>query len=192
MIKILIYSIVLVFGFFLGSIALSSPILDPIKQAAEQIKAGNINNAITILTLIAEKGDSIADWALVRIYIFSSSRYNNTEKGIESLLRLSARNNADSKEVLGDLYYYGRRVPQDYKKAAGWYADYVKYERDSDILTRYGLLFAMGKGVEKNKTKALHLFSEAVKKGYLPAFLLGKKVYQSMTPLEKFFLQDSN
>ena len=189
MIKILIYSIVLVFGFFLGSIALSSPILDPIKQAAEQIKAGNINNAITILTLIAEKGDSIADWALVRIYIFSSSRYNNTEKGIESLLRLSARNNADSKEVLGDLYYYGRGVPQDYKEAAGWYADYVKYERDPDILTRYGLLLAMGKGVEKDETAAFKLFREAALKGYIPAILLGRKVYQILGPIERFFIE---
>ncbi len=180
----------ILFGFlFMTGLAIAGPIPNPIEQAHQQMKDGDVNGAIATLTPLANRGDPTASWILVRVYIYARSSYQNVEKGIEILERLSSENDPNSKEALGDLYYYGKLVPQDYKKAAEWYADYVKYERDPDILTRYALLFAMGKGVEQDKNMAFRLLNEAVRKGYIPAFLLGRKVYQSLDPFERFFIQ---
>lgn len=66
--------------------------------------------------------------------------------------------------LLGDLFYYGDGVDQDYVKAAEWYH---KAARCGHCLAQFrlGYMFHNGKGVEQNYTKALEFYDRAAEQG---------------------------
>ena len=154
-------------------------------QVNEIWSIGERQKAVIAWEHLAEGGNQNASWRLVMIYLGQTSLNANLEKAIYWLTKLSDQGVADAKETLGDLYYYGALVPQDYVLARRWYADYVLYEQDPDILTRYGILLAAGQGGEAKRVNAWALFYKAGSEDYIPAYLLGLYVYDQMTHEEQ-------
>lgn len=74
------------------------------------------------------------------------------------------RGDAYSMGMLGDRYYYGNDVEQDYAKAAKWYQ---KAAEQGIELARYNLAgcYEGGRGVEKDSTKALQWYKKAAASG---------------------------
>ena len=62
-------------------------------------------------------------------------------------------------EILGDLYYFGRGVPQNYHRAAVCFAYAASEGNDYNSATRLGKLFLSGKGVPKNLIVGTALFT---------------------------------
>lgn len=138
--------------------------------------------------IFAEAGNENAMWfiAYMDLDLFQRGTSDiNVEEGVVWLKILSARGNVDAKEILGDLYFFGRVVPQDYNQAFFWYNHYINFERDPDILTRLATLYAEGLGTDQDLIQAAGLLIEAVGKNYLPAILLMQKTYLQMSPLQR-------
>lgn len=74
------------------------------------------------------------------------------------------RGDAYSMGMLGDRYYYGNDVEQDYAKAAKWYQ---KAAEQGLELAQYNLAacYEEGRGVKKNRIKALQWYKKAAASG---------------------------
>ena len=51
----------------------------------------------------------------------AQSTDSKSSQSIAALKKQAASGNATAQGSLGDRYYYGRGVPQDYAQAANWY-----------------------------------------------------------------------
>ena len=151
-------------------------------------KAEKYNMAIDIWSELAENGNEKASWMLFAIYSRNTPvGAADMKKAIKWLEKLSEANVADARELLGDLYYYGRGVSQSYRIAAEWYAEYIKLEQDPDIMTRYAILLATGQGTEEDKLKAFKLLYVAgEEQNYIQAYLIASQVFNDMSPVEQF------
>ena len=65
---------------------------------------------------------------------------------------------------LGDLYYIGQGVPQNYVKAAHWYR-LAANQGDADAQSLLGVLYYNGQGVPQNYVKAAHWYRLAANQG---------------------------
>jgi len=93
--------------------------------------SGKYELAIEIWEELAAKGHKAAAWTLFGMYLSDSPvGPANGKKAINALTPIAMDGVADAREAIGDVYYYGRAVTQDYALAAIWYKRYVKVERD--------------------------------------------------------------
>jgi len=158
-------------------------------EAAKMMwRAGKHQAAIDIWTDLSAKGNKTASWTLYSIYANDSPiGPANGQKVIEILLPLSEAGVADARELIGDLYYFGRLVPQSDELAYQWYTRYMEIEQDTDIVTRYATLIALGQGTTQNKLRAYKLLFEAgATHQYMPAFLIGQQLFQDLDQVEQF------
>ncbi len=87
------------------------------------------------------------------------------DQAVQAFLQAAAAGNADAMAYLGDLYFEGRGVPQDYQEARGW------FERGSSAgsamaMTGLGTLYDSGNGVKQDHQRARDLFEKAAGEGY--------------------------
>jgi len=93
---------------------------------------------------------------------------------------------AQEQYELGEDYYIGNGVPQDYEKARYWYTKAAE-QGNADALKGLGTIYSLGKGVlQDNKkatyyhTKAAELFTKAAEQGNAEAqYKLSKMLYNS-------------
>ena len=157
--------------------------------AMELWNQGKKEEAIQAMGRLAvEKKNQKAAWTLVSIY--RSEENKDMEKALEWLIYLSSLEVADARELIADLYYFGREVPADYEVAFVWYNHYILIERDPDILNRLATLHASGAGTVKNRVKAYPLFKEACEKEYIQACLSGRMLVKDMTVVERFVVKE--
>lgn len=78
--------------------------------------------------------------------------------------RAAATGNGTAMNNIGDLYYYGQGVPQDYSKAMNWYRRAALRE-SADAMNNIGGLYAKGQGVQKNYSKAIKWYRKAATAG---------------------------
>ena len=78
-----------------------------------------------------------------------------------------------SENALGDMYYFGNGVTQDYKEAAKWYkkAAYDHNHIPGSVNTAYGqyslgFMYYYGQGVLKDYKEAIKLYKMAAEEGY--------------------------
>ena len=80
---------------------------------------------------------------------------------------------ADKQHILGDVYYKGEGVPQDYSEALKWY----RLAADQGLPeSRYmlGIMCDRGDGTPQDYSKAVAWYRQAAEQGYAPAqFELG-------------------
>lgn len=127
-------------------------------------------------------------WALVFAYIQGIVVERDVSKSIKWLTKLSDLGQPDAKEMLGDMYYYGHGIPQDYATAFKWYSNYIEVEQDVDILMRYATLLATGQGTTKNLTEAwkvLYIASDN-DRYKISTYLLASMIFEQMSPFERF------
>lgn len=127
-------------------------------------------------------------WALTFAYMQGVKVDRNIPEVIQWLTKLSDLRQADAKEMLGDMYYYGRDVPQNYEMAAKWYVNYFEVEQDADILMRYATLLATGQGVTKNLIASWKMLRKASEddRYKISTYLLAGMVFAQMSPFEQF------
>ncbi|MEK7760113.1 MAG: tetratricopeptide repeat protein [Nitrospirota bacterium] len=75
---------------------------------------------------------------------------------------------AEAQTNLGLLYYYGRGVPRDYKKAREWF-EKAAAQGDADAQYNLGVLYDFGKGVPQDFSTARHWYEQAATQGHAGA-----------------------
>ena len=89
--------------------------------------------------------------------------------GVPAMLRPVAESGyADAQNNLGDCYYYGHGVPQDYTKAVEWFQ---KAANQGNASAQYnlGFCYEKGRGVQQDYTKAVEWYKKAANQGQVNA-----------------------
>ena len=71
---------------------------------------------------------------------------------------------ADAQYAIGELYFWGSGVPQDFRRAGEWYYQSAK-QGNSDAQYSLGVLYADGKGVKQNFESAFYWYQLSAEQG---------------------------
>lgn len=69
-----------------------------------------------------------------------------------------------SQNALGELYYYGDEVEQDFEQAVYWFKEAAK-QKNADAMYSLGICFVNGEGVERNESTGKGFIRQAAKLG---------------------------
>jgi hypothetical protein len=97
----------------------------------EAFKEGQYGIAIEQWQPLAEDGDARAQLGLARIYADPSRGDERFAEAVALYKRAASAGMTAAMIDLGELYFAGRRVPQDYAQARMWYA--LAGERESAL-----------------------------------------------------------
>ena len=75
---------------------------------------------------------------------------------------------ASTQYLLGQAFYYGRGVLQDYEKATMWYRKAAE-QGYADAQNSLGICYAKGRGVPHNESKAVYWYRKAAEQGHADA-----------------------
>lgn len=73
--------------------------------------------------------------------------------------------NLEAQNMLGYIYFYGKRVSKDYKKALFWY-EKASLQEDSLAQFYVGQIYLLALGVKKDIEKAKIMFEKSCENGY--------------------------
>lgn len=92
-----------------------------------------------------------------------SSNANDAE--IASLMRKAEAGDPIAQNQLGDLYYFGRGIPQDYNKASSWF---LKSANQGNAEAQYniGYCYLNGQGVDKNIDRGVAWYRQSANQNY--------------------------
>ena len=98
-----------------------------------------------------------------------TSEETETEKRRIKLYTSSAENNdVTAQFILGECYYYGWGVEQDYKQAVVWYRKAAE-QGDATAQCNLGVCYDNGQGVEQDHKQAVAWYRKAAEQGYARA-----------------------
>lgn len=120
------------------------------------------------------------DTFLLGYYYYSEAEDNEKledfTKARTYFLKAESLGSEDASYLLGDTYYYGEGVDQDYQKAAEYYG---KASNQADALFSLGSLYMGGYGVKEDAKKGISLYQKAADLNHSTAqFTLGY-IYES-------------
>jgi TPR repeat protein len=102
---------------------------------------------------------------------------------LQDLLRRAEAGDVKAQYDLGESYYTGAGVPQDYSEAARWFR--VAAERgNGQAQTTLGMMYAAGRGVPLDLVEALRWFESAGAKKNQTAIRLRDKLLARLSPEE--------
>ena len=76
----------------------------------------------------------------------------------------STSDDAATQNLIGDAFYYGSGVPQDYEKAAVWYRKAAE-QGNADAQNSLGVCYAKGSGVPQDDFEAVRWYRKAAEQG---------------------------
>ena len=124
----------------------------------------------------AENGDV---YAQERLSHMCSTGEGCSSIAFKWLKHFAHKENSFAMENLGDVYYEGNDISQDYFKASVWY---TKAAEQGNISSAYKLgdiyYYGGGLSVEKNYAMAIMWYTKAAEQGYSPAQLALGTVYE--------------
>lgn len=82
----------------------------------------------------------------------------------DELTSSALEGNAASQNSLGELYYEGDELEQDFEQAVFWFKEAAK-QKHPDAMYNLGICFINGEGVEQNKSTGLGFIRQAAKLG---------------------------
>lgn len=85
-------------------------------------------------------------------------------QNIQELANKAENGDAKAMNDLGDKYYYGKDIPQDYQKAYEWYAK-ASEKGYAEAMYNLGYLYFKGQGVSQTYQKALEWYAKAAAGG---------------------------
>ena len=93
--------------------------------------------------------------------------YGNHEYGLalESWKISAEKGHADSQFILGNIYYFGEGVRQDYKMARTWY-EKAAAQGNAFAQVLLGYMYEQGNGVDENLITAKKWYGEACDGGF--------------------------
>ena len=86
----------------------------------------------------------------------------------QELVEQAKSGNAEAQNNLGDAYYYGNDVDQDFGKALEWFKKSAA-KGNADALFSVGYMYDYGEGTEEDNPTALKWYTQAAQKGQLYA-----------------------
>lgn len=130
-----------------------------ISKACEQIEKETYDGNV-----VAEK----ALIALDKLFDDDFPNYFVVREDLNYNIMMVERGDAYSMGMLGDRFYYGKNVKQDYAKAVEWYQKAAELGVE---LAQYNLAgcYEEGRGVAKNRTIALDWYKKAAAQGLYEA-----------------------
>ena len=125
-----------------------------------------------------ELGDSLCIWAVANEMPSNSEERKKLFSDIsEDITRLAEDKDSFAQCNLGDMYYYGDGVVQDYKEAVKWYR---KAAEQGNSMAEYSLgeMYEYGNGVVQDYKKAIKWYRKAAEQGDSDAqYSLGEMYY---------------
>ncbi|GGZ99065.1 hypothetical protein GCM10007162_13930 [Ignatzschineria ureiclastica] len=110
------------------------------------------------------KAQNPDDLFLLGYYYYSEGENDNNPetfaKAKQYFLDAEKLGSKDASYLLGELYYYGEGVEQDYPKAAQYYQKAAD-QGQAEALFSLASLYMSGRGVEENQNKAVELYEAA-------------------------------
>lgn len=92
---------------------------------------------------------------------YNTGRY---ESAFEHFSEYAKMGNATAQYYLGEMYYYGKGVFQDYAKAVEWYRKSAE-QGNADAQCSLGYMYTFSKGVSSDYTKAVEWFRKSAEQG---------------------------
>lgn len=126
-----------------------------------------LDDAYDYITAAANNGDIDAEKTLIKILDILDYDFPNyfvVQRDVDANVKYAKWGDIYSQGMLGDRYYYGKGVEQDYEKAVYWY----KLSAEQGVkLAQYNLAgcYELGRGVEQSIEKALEWYRKAAEKG---------------------------
>lgn len=93
------------------------------------------------------------------------SKQSKVNSEIEELELAANQGNAEAQNSLGNCYYSGKGVKQDYRKAAEWYRKAAE-QGDMRAQDNLGNSYFLGQGIDQDYQKAVEWYCKAVEQGY--------------------------
>lgn len=119
-----------------------------------------LNNVFPVIKSMAESGDVYAQHELAELYF---SR-NALKQGIEWLKKAANEGYWGAMERIGDLYWMGDYVVQDFSEAMSWYAKGMEKE-SAGSFRDMALCYYYGNGVKEDNEQAKQLWLKAYELG---------------------------
>ena len=128
----------------------------------------------------AEQGDADAQFRLGDMYkegkglprdgdmacrCYAKAAAQGHEAGLKTLKQLAEQGNATAQFCLGEMYNYGKGVPQDDDRARQWYAEAAE-QGDADAQFRLGETYDYGEGVLQDDGRACQWYAKAAVRGH--------------------------
>jgi len=133
------------------------------------IVAQDLSLAVEWLTKAAEQRLNCAYYYVAYCYANGLGVARDYKVAMKWLLKDVNENpectQAETMELLGDLFLQGLGVTQDPTKAAEWYLKAVKLEYLGTAAMKLGTMYSTGKGVNKDAQKAVECWQKAQRSG---------------------------
>lgn len=101
---------------------------------------------------------------------------NALEVALSELEQLAQSGDSKAQLRLGEMYYAGKEVPQDYRKAAGLFSMAAE-SSNPDAQLYLGTMYESGEGMAKNSVKAMEWYVKAAEGGNAMAqFILSTRI----------------
>lgn len=110
----------------------------------------------------------------------ASLQESDLKAAFEETLKKAEAKDIKAEADLGEMYYKGNGVTQDYEKAFKWFKKAGK-KGDLKSLFYRGYMYHFGQGVSRNNKKAAKWFTKAAKQGHLPSQLMLGGLYHYST-----------
>jgi len=95
---------------------------------------------------------------------FAEMSENEFANMIKNIVKHAEQGNANAQNLVGEMYFLGKGVKQDYQEAAKWYRKAAE-QGDANAQYNLGLLYENGQGVLKDDIMAYALFNLAAVQG---------------------------
>lgn len=130
-----------------------APTYASLQKGESLMVAGKIDDAITMLTPVANQNNPRALYLLAIIYLAPNSPHLNVQKGVDLLQRAVFLNYGPAIDELAGLYLSGEGVEKNEAKALHYYIQgaHIGYGPSQ---FNCGIMYRDGQGTEKNPAKA--------------------------------------
>ena len=104
----------------------------------------------------------------MQIYCKTSEETETEKRGIKTYTSSAENNDVTAQFILGECYYYGWGVEQDYKQAVAWFIKAAE-QGYAYAQCNLGVCYGYGQGVEQDNKQAVAWFIKAAEQGYATA-----------------------
>lgn len=149
-----------------------------------KISTSTCNDVFTQLKEYTDWESNVVDLLLSDVYTVLGKEYKHNQQStgnsvindvctsdassidtrVEMLMSKAEQGNTDGQKKLGDCYFIGDGVEQDYEKAVYWYRKSAE-QGDADAQNSLGNCYFTGKGVEQDHKKAVYWLKKSAKQG---------------------------
>jgi TPR repeat protein len=151
--------------------------------ALQAFRSGYDETALSILTPLADEGNSKAQYWLADIYENGIGVKPDTARALTLLQKSAAQGFVPAQRHLGEVYLRGNEMLQDFGKAHLWLHK-AATAGDAEAERMLGQMFALGLGVTQDQPEAYAWYEVAALGGDGLAKRLRNDILKDMSPAE--------